>query len=229
MKSRILEPVPYVALIGVILVGAAVSFADSEPTPTATPRPGGGQSLTEVAKDKKLNTGAAGSTDGSIVITNENLQDFASKGKVTEAKPVVNREAVGPNAPGIEMYDPDQQQAMQRKAYWQQKYVQQLSKIHALRRQINQLDGVIPGLWNDFYSRDDPAYRDGVVKPKLDQSLQRREELEQQLAREEPLLEQIKVDARRDGADPGWFRELNLQKYKPKPSNQPERVIEAVP
>ena len=84
-------------------------------------------------------------------------------------------------------------------------------------------------LTDDFYSRDDPAYRDGVVKPKLDQSLRRREELERQLAQEEPVLEQIKVDARRDGADPGWFRELNLQKYKPKPSNQPERVIEAVP
>ena len=229
MKSLASKTVIIVDVVGVAFAGGAISYAESEPTPTPTPRPGGGKSLTDVAKDKKLNTDAAGTTGGSIVITNENIQDIAAKGKVTEAKPVVNRSAVGPNAAGVEMYDPDEQQALHRKYYWQQKYVQQLSKIQALRRQIQQLDSEIPGLWNDFYSRDDPAYRDGVVKPKLDQTLNRREQLEEQLAQAEPVLEQIKIDARKDGAEPGWFRELNLPKFKPSESSEPERVIEAVP
>jgi hypothetical protein len=229
MKSLVSKITRCMPVFGLALAFAAATWAASEPTPTATPRPGGGKSLTEVAKDKKLNTDAAGTSDGSIVITNENLQEYASKGQVTEAKPSVNREAVGPNAPGIQMVDPKEQQALQRKYYWQGKYVQQLSMIQSLRRQIQQLDADIPGLWNDFFSRDDPAYRDGVVKPKLDQSLDRRKELEEQLAAAEPMLEQIKIDARKDGAEPGWFRELGLKKFQPREDKEPERVIEAVP
>lgn len=229
MKSRFLKSLRLAAGICLMSAVTPVAHAESEPTPTPTPRPAGGQSLTDVAKDTKLNTEAAGATDGSIVITNENLQEYASKGKVTEAKPAVNREAVGPNAPGVEMVDPEEQQALQRKYYWQGKYVQQLSKVQSLRRQIQQLDTDIPGLWNDFYSRDDPAYRDGVIKPKLDQALNRRKELEQQLAEAEPMLERIKIDARKDGAEPGWFRELGLKKFQPSGDNKPERVIEAVP
>jgi hypothetical protein len=229
MKSRKPAVASSAISFSVILAVAVLISAETEPTPTATPRPAGKQSLTDVAKDKKLNTEATGTTEGSIVITNENLQDLASKGRVTEAKPATAKTAEGPNNPGIVMVDPDEQEKLQRKYYWQQRYVAQLSKIRALRRQIKQLDVEIPGLWNDFYSRDDPAYRDGVVKPKLDRTLNRREEIEQQLATEEPKLEQIKIEARKDGAEPGWFREMDLKQLEPRKSNQPERVIEAVP
>ena len=73
---------------------------------------------------------------------------------------------------------------------------------------IEELDKEIPALWNQFYSWDDPAYRDGVIKVKLDRALARRKELEERLAVEEEALPKILDEARRDGALPGWFRGL---------------------
>lgn len=218
MDTRLMTVALGIVVAGVLLLVGANASAETEPTPTPTPRPAGGQSLNEVAKDKELNKEATGEADGSIVISNENLQDIAAKGSVTEVKSTTRKTAEGPHAAGVEMVDPDALKAEQRKYYWQQLYAQQLSKIASLRRQIQQLDSDIPGLWNDFYSRDDPAYRDGVIKPRLDASLERREQLEAELSREEPKLEQIKIDARRDGAEPGWFRELKIA-----PTPRPEK------
>lgn len=217
MRTQLFMVARMAALAGIMTLTGVIAFAEADPTPTPGPTPTGKQTLTDVAKDKKLNKEAAGDNGGPIVITNENLDDYASKGELTHIKGSIKNVAEGPHAAGVVMVDPETQQANQRKYYWQQLYAQQMSKIGSLRRQIQQLDRDIPGLWNDFYSRDDPAYRDGVVKPRLDDSLKKREELEAQLAREEPKLERIKIDARRDGAEPGWFREM---KFAPTPRPQ---------
>ena len=76
-------------LIGTVAVAA-------EPSPT--PRPAGGQSLADIAKDKKLKGDTAGTESGSIVITNENLSDYASKGGLTTAKPGGNPATRGVHA-----------------------------------------------------------------------------------------------------------------------------------
>jgi len=212
MGTPLFDAKRLVAMASLVMLVGVIGFAQAESTPTPTPHPTptGKQSLTDVAKNKKLNTDADGDPGGPIVITNENLDDYASKGGLTEIKGSIKNVAEGPHAAGVVMVDPDAHEADQRKYYWQQLYAQQLSKIASLKRQIQQLDRDIPGLWNDFYSRDDPAYRDGVIKPRLDDSLKRREELEAQLAREEPKLGQIREAARRDGAEPGWFREMKI-------------------
>ena len=210
MRTYVLTVTRMAAMAAIMALTGVIAFAEADPTPTPGPTPTGKQTLNEVAKDKKLNKEAAGEKGGPIVITNENLDDYASQGELTHIKGSIKNLAEGPHAAGVVMVDSETQQANQRKYYWQQLYAQQVSKIASLKRQIQQLDRDIPGLWNDFYSRDDPAYRDGVVKPKLDDSLKRREELEAQLAHEEPKLERIKIDARRDGAEPGWFREMHF-------------------
>jgi hypothetical protein len=209
----------HIALVGALLLIGAPALAEGESTPTPTPKPKptptGKQSLNEVAKEKELNKDAAGEAGAPIVITNENLADYASKGSVTEIHSTTRKTAEGPHAAGVVMVDPAAQQIQERKYYWQQLYAIQMSKIAAIQQQIQQLDADIPGLWNDFYSRDDPAYRDGVIKPRLDESLKRREELEAQLAREQPKLGQIKEGARREGVEPGWLRELKMAPTPP--------------
>ncbi len=92
--------------------------------------------------------------------------------------------------------------------YWQTEYKQQIDMITGIYTQIEVLDEQIPGLWRDFYSWDDPAYRDGVIKPKLDEALARRQKLEVDLQNGQTKLEEIKQQARRDGSEPGWFRGL---------------------
>ena len=118
----------------------------------------------------------------------------------------------------VRVVDREAQQVNERKVFWQTRYKRQLALVENLRQQIETLDSEIPALWSDFYSRDDPAYRDGVIKPKLDRSLERREELAAQLLVEEPMIEQIKVEARKDGAEPGWFREIKQPTPRPSQS-----------
>jgi hypothetical protein len=215
------------ALIGVVVLFGTVAFSADEPTPT--PRPAGGQSLADVAKDKKLKGDTADKSGGSIVITNENLSDFASKGGLTTAKPGTQPATRGVHTgSNVRVIDSETSEQNKRKAYWQQKYSQQLDRIAAIKRQIEELDLEIPALWNEFYARDDPMYRDGVIKPRLDRSLERRDQLAALLLKEEPKLAEIKEQARKDGGEPGWWREIKEPTPLPKnPKTGPGDAIRA--
>lgn len=215
MGSQVFETARLAAVMSVfVLVGAAAPAA-GDPSPTPTPRPAGGQSLTDVAKDKKLKGDTNDTSGGSIVISNENLADYASKGGLTTAKPGrLGRDVHAGRA--VSTVDPESAEANERMLYWQGKYKRQLERIAGIKRQIEKFDLQIPGLWRDFYSRDDPAYRDGVIKPTLDRALEQRDGLETQLRQEEPKLDQIKEDARKDGAEPGWFRAIKEPTPAPK-------------
>jgi hypothetical protein len=210
MNLNLHRPIRLMACGFLVTYGVAALAAD--PTPTPTPRPAGGQSLSDVAGDKKLE----GSGDGkTIVITDENLADYASRGHVTAvetSKSNASRRPVrGVNTkPNMVVVESDPTHADELRRYWVGMYERQLELVASLKRQIAILDEEIPGLWNDFYARDDPAYRDGVIKPKLDASLERRERLVKDLAEEEPRLAEIKSDARGHGAEPGWFRGLSV-------------------
>jgi len=219
MASQIFETTLLKALTGVLVIFGAVAIAAEKPSPTPTPRPAGGQSLTDIAKDKKLKGDTAGTSGGSIVITNENLSDYASKGGLTTANPSGKNPATRDVHAGtnVKIIDSETSEENKRKHYWQQKYLQQLDRIASIKHQIEDLDLEIPSLWTDFYARDDPMYRDGVIKPKLDRSLKRRDDLAALLLEEEPKLAQIKEEARRDGAEPGWWRDI--KKPTPRPNN----------
>lgn len=192
-----------------VLMCAPILRAEAEnPTPTPTPKPISG-SLSDVAGNIKLNKDAAG-TKGDIVISNDNLSDVADKGVLTEVTKsgggqkrrqladVTGVEGEG-EIPGFGDND-------EKKQYWQGLYQQQLGLVTTIRNQIAMLDKEIPALWTDFYSRDDPAYRDGVIKPKLDEAMARRQKLEVDLQEAEASLAKVKEEARRDGGQPGWFR-----------------------
>ena len=227
MLSNMHSALKLAALVVVVaLVGQAAFAAEEDPTPT--PRPVGGQSLSELAKNKKLKGDQDRSKGGSIVISNDNLSDYASKGGLTTAKPGAHvRTSRGVHAgQNIRVVDPQSAAENERMNHWRQAYTQQLDRIAAIERQIADLDYQIPGLWNDFYSRDDPAYRDGVIKPKLDRALVRRDELAKQLEEEKPKLQQLKEDARKDGAEPGWFRGIQEPTPVPRAKNEPGGALE---
>jgi hypothetical protein len=201
-------------IISAVLAAATLPGVAAEkptPTPAATPtptaRPSGGQALNEVAGETRLKGGEDGKA---IVITNENLAEIAEKGSVTS----VSKSGSGAGArrpvraPGdVTVLPPtDPEHSDERRRYWRGQYERQVNLIENLQRQIDYLDQEIPGLWTDFYSRDDPAYRDGVIKPKLDDAMARRQRVEKQLNEARPRLTEIQDQARRDGAEPGWFR-----------------------
>lgn len=213
MNVKIRPPLS-LPLMTVFLVTAGLSPVAAEsptptPAPTQTPRPAGGTSLNEVAKDKELKGGEQGKA---IVITNENLSDFAGKGSVTsvDGGDAPNRRPVR-DVTKVDVVPPnDPAHTDERRRYWQAQYQRQVNQIGSIRNQITVIDEKIPGLWRDFYAWDDPMYRDGVIKPKLDEALAQRKHLEQQLADAEAHMSEIKDQARRDGAEPGWFRGIEM-------------------
>ena len=224
MKSKLLLLFRPFVMAGMIsAVGALPSIAKT-PTPTPTPGPGGGEkSLTDIAKNIELKGGEKGKP---IVISNENLPDYASQRELTAASEK-KKQAVRPiHGTGAQkVVTPSQTgPGAERKRYWQGKYKQQLELIAGVKRQIDILDYEIPGLWRDFYAWDDPAYRDGVIKPKLDSALAKRDALEERLRVEEPRLQEIKALAREDGAEPGWFREIAVPTAAPL-SPTPEMIV----
>ena len=164
-----------------------------------------------------------------IVITNDNLADYAAKGNVTSVDDssgsAKGRRPV--HEPGTDASKRTVMDAVEdagalaqdeKKHFWRSTYKKQLELVASIEEQIANLDWEIPGLWRDFYAWDDPAYRDGVIKVKLDEALARRQRLEEQLKVEQARLEEIKKDARKDGAQPGWFR--GIEKPTPRPREQ---------
>jgi hypothetical protein len=178
------------------------------PTPAPTPRPQGGQTLAGMAKDTTLKGGGDGTP---IVISNENLAEMAEQGSVTSVtRGGTAADGRRPVRQGsdVTIVEPDPEHTDERERYWRNRYRTQVELVTSLQRQVEALDQEIPGLWRDFYSRDDPAYRDGVIKPQLDAALAQRQSLDEQLAAARPRLDEIKDQARRDGGEPGWFRDL---------------------
>jgi hypothetical protein len=197
-----------------LILAVPIGAIGAEPTPTPTPKKTA-RSLSDVAGDIKLNKGAT-SKDGGIVISNQNISSYAGKGRITEVtknapqaqgRVLSEGSAAGGAADGQSAETAANQE---RKQYWQSTYQHQLDLVASIQKQIEFLDNEIPGLWRDFYSWDDPFYRDGVIKPQLDEAMANRQKLEVDLQEAHARLEEIQADARRDGAEPGWFRGFDM-------------------
>ncbi len=183
---------------------ATPTAGKAAPTPTPAPN-----SLAAAASQIRLRRGTPTADQKPLVITNKNLQGYAKKGSLTYS----SRSGSGTilaHEDGVAGKDSsgDKRSDEEKRTYWQGKYKDQKNKIADMQRRIKELDKEIPGLWTQFYSWDDPAYRDGVIKPKLDRALQERKELGKKLPEEQNKLDEILEQARRDGALPGWFRGL---------------------
>lgn len=192
-----------------VLAPTIGTASDPTPTPTLTPAP----------------------TRTPIVITNENLADYAAQGHVTSADSATSKAATSSQRRPVHrtgsdattkrvddaVADASRLANEEKRNYWRSRYEQQLDLVASIEEQIAILDREIPGLWRQFYAWDDPAYRDGVIKVQLDAALERSERLKAQLEVERANLAEIREAARKDGAQPGWFRGLD----RPTPTATP--------
>jgi len=200
------------SLVPVVRVEAQ-SGARTSPTPAPTPRP---NSLAELARRIKLRP-VARDADGKLVISNSSLSELAAQGSLTtttgttgarsDSRRYVDVDRISDQA-GSEQGATGSLNDDQKRNYWRDRYSGQLQTVDAVKKRIGELDSEIPKLWNQFYAWDDPAYRDGVIKPNLDRALAESQQLKDRLPGEEAKLDQILEEARRDGAQPGWFRDL---------------------
>ena len=88
-------------------------------------------------------------------------------------------------------------------------YLENRMLIETIEDDISKLDTYITELWHQFYSMDDGNRRDKFMRPKLDATLSKRRDREEQLKKETENAAKLMRDARLDGALPGWFRNLD--------------------
>jgi hypothetical protein len=187
---------------------AAQAAAPPPATPTPTPRlnillskesdqaaaPTG--SLADVAKQIKLKL-PEGQTR---VITNDSVKQLSQGVQLTTGQPTG---APAPAPMGAATGREDRKKAM-----WQQRYREAVTRVAALEAEVKRLQGEAARLERDFYALDDPAQRDGVVKPAWDKAVNDLRRAQADLAEARKKPEQVLEAARRDGALPGWFRGL---------------------
>jgi len=203
-------------LFVVLLAQAATPTPTPGPSPTPTPpinllltkssseaQPAPA-SLGDVAKKIKLRLPA----NQPKVITNDSVKQLSEGVELTtslaDSGPV-------PAAPSSQTRDAG------KKAMWQDRYKVAVSHVSALEAEITRLTSEVGRLETAFYNTDDPAQRDGVIKPAWDKALADLRVAQEALveARQEP--DQVLNEARRDGAQPGWFRGLDQPGSGPAP------------
>jgi hypothetical protein len=196
----------------------AVLLAAQQPTATPTPQPLStpapisilrdagsaeaiprGQSLGDVAKGIKLRM-----TPGARVIDNAGMKALAEGVELTTAKPApgAGGKAAEGRPPAKRVSDESKQQ------YWQEKYQSARARVAFLESEVKRLDGLTKELERKFYAWDDPAYRDGVIKPAWDKAVVDLRASMEALDEARSGPDQVIEDAQRDGALPGWFRGL---------------------
>jgi len=204
------------------LAAAVLLAATPPPTPTPTPTPapsvkvllrgeqrgespaGGGGSLADVAKRIKLKL----PKDEPRRLTNASVEALSKGVELTTAKPP-DLSYAGPGDAG-QGQGGDQ-------AFWQQRYQEARSMVTFWEGEVRRLESESARLETQFYSVDDPAYRDGVVKPAWDKALVDLRAARQSLETARSRPDQVLEEARRAGALPGWFR--GLPDPTPPPAN----------
>ena len=91
---------------------------------------------------------------------------------------------------------------------WRKRVQQRLDTIRILDSETSALESEIVTLWELFYACDVPDEREEGIRPRLKQRIGRQLELSIELTAAKVDLQEILADARRNGALPGWFRDL---------------------
>ena len=196
--------------------------ATPAPTPVPTPAPaphikvllqqqeqapprGVAESLADVAKRIKLKR-----TDGGkpLVLTNDTVKELAQGVELTTGVASPDTGPSTESAPTGEASKP----------YWQGRYQEARADLAYWTGEVTRLEGEAARLENEFYATDDPARRDGEVKPAWDKALADLAAARERQSAAQSKPDQVLNDARRAGALPGWFR--GLAEPVPAPSGQ---------
>jgi hypothetical protein len=171
------------AMCVISVLAAAASVAAENPTPTPAPRPG---SLAAYASRLTLNRSRAGAGADRLMITNDNLEVFAAGGAMTLGSAPTNGAA------------PAKQPDAAERARWRKAYHEQRKVIAGLERRRTLLEVEIDRIEDGQLTAKNLA--------RLDHAETKARVLDEEIKRERGELGRIVREARRHGAEPGWFR-----------------------
>jgi hypothetical protein len=200
------------------LLAGAAALPAADPTPTPEPRLTGGfgKAAAPPARKQVEKKG--------VRITNDSLVTDPQKGKLTTSQRVVTpvptgsaartpgaRTPSGPTrTPGPATVAEGQAppaSAATGEEYWRNESRLARERVAQLKETIARLEADTRKMEADFYSWDDGAYRDGVIKPAWDKAREDLATARQELPLAERALAELPEQARKAGALPGWLRE----------------------
>jgi hypothetical protein len=204
MKTGSLAP------LAVLLFSATALAAEVQPTVTPEPRLSGGFGKNAPAAPARKRV-----EKKAVRITNESLITDPQKGKLTTsqraatpAPPATARTPGGPTpAAPAAASTPAAAPREGSEEYWRGEARRARERVTELRADIIRLENQTRKLEADFYSWDDGAYRDGVIKPAWDKAREDLATARRELPLAERALDDLPDRARRAGALPGWLRE----------------------
>jgi hypothetical protein len=183
------------------------SETKNKPKPTPTPvvkviRESRPQRLGDIAWKIKLGGAAVTSDDEAIVLTNENVQQLAGERMLTER---------GQTAQGQpQAADPQLQQLTEdrerRRKHWRKLYDKQQEKVRKVEAELAMADVKVDSAVSAYRQARGSGAPEVKARAKLDEARGKRQVVAERLAREQSRLQTIIGQARRDGAQPGWFR-----------------------
>ncbi len=165
-----------------VVVWNPVARAADPPQPTPTPRPG---TLAALAKSTSL------TRDGTtpIVITDDNLAELSNGAVVT----IMTTAACEPAEPTtVDRIDP------KRRGQWRKKVLAQGKRIATLQKKRASVEHTINRIES---GRLDSGALDRIAKAKAELR-----EIDDAIRHEKRELSKIVREARKEGAQPGWFR-----------------------
>ena len=207
MTARRLAP------LAALLFSMTAVLSGAQPQPTATPEPhlsgGFGKNAPPGVTERKR-------TEKKVRITNESLVTDPQKGKLTtSSRPVstppspaaATRTPGGPTPAAPATTPTPGGVAQGSEDYWRNEARRVRERVADLRASIVRLEAETRKQEADFYSWDDGAYRDGVIKPAWDKAREDLATARRELPLAERELDDLPDRARRGGALPGWIRE----------------------
>jgi hypothetical protein len=163
----------------------------------------------ELAQRTRREAAAAPGT--SPRITNDNLGEYARRGRVTIAgvPDAASGAAAGEGtvAPGAADPAAAAAEPARDEAWWRARARGLREEWRATVDEIVELEEAAADLRWRFYAADDPWVRDGEVKPEWDRVLDRLSEARRRLLTYPERLDTLVEEGRREGALPGWLRE----------------------
>jgi hypothetical protein len=184
MKS-ICNPIPSTVVCVAVALSAGPA-ASTDPTPTPTPRP---RTLSDFARSTVL-VRVPSASEGGIVITGDNLDELGRDASLSVAG------APGPEPPGradpVDGVDPKLRQR------WRQKVLAQSSRIAALEAKRAAAEAAIDRL--------ERGRLDARALDRIEKAEGRLAMIDADLRRAKRELSRIVREARKQGAQPGWFR-----------------------
>lgn len=142
-----------------------------------------------------------------VVISDHNLAELAARGRFAnpdaasipaQPAPKIDLAAIRANADA----------RAEHRAAWRGRLAAQLAEIRRLEQAVEEQRVAAGWLWIRYLRTQKELSRERRVRPQMEAAQRRLTELEAALATARTRFDELCERARRDGAEPGWFRDL---------------------